>query len=59
MRVATLVLGAVLMLVPFGPAQATTIYGSLGNFDCINDTGSTAHKDANWTVTHASPEDVA
>lgn len=25
----------------------------------LHDTGKAAHKDANWTVTHASPEDVA
>jgi hypothetical protein len=31
-------------LASFGTqARATTLYGSLGNFDCINDTGSTAH----------------
>jgi hypothetical protein len=43
MKAATLVLGAVLTLVPFGPARAAITYGALGNFDCINDTGSTAH----------------
>lgn len=43
MRFATLVLGASLALALSGPARAATIYGSLSNFDCINDTGSTAH----------------
>ena len=37
-------LGAAIALTSFGnAAYATTMYGSLGNFDCINDTGQTAH----------------
>ena len=37
-------LGAAIALTSFNnPALATTLYGSLGNFDCINDTGQTSH----------------
>ena len=45
MRSVTTVLGAALALALalLSPARAATIYGSLGNFDCINDTGVTAH----------------
>jgi hypothetical protein len=43
MKTTTLLLGAALALVLFAPARASTIYGALGNFDCINDTGSPAH----------------
>ena len=42
MKSTALLLGAGLALVPCAPTQATVIYGSLSNFDCINDTGSTA-----------------
>jgi hypothetical protein len=30
-------------LLALTPAQATTTFGSLGNFDAVNDTGSVAH----------------
>ena len=48
MKARNLVFGAALTttvtLLSLGPAaQAATIYGSLGNFDAINDTGSPAH----------------
>ena len=35
--------GLAIVLAACNHAQATIIYGSLSNFDCINDTGSTAH----------------
>ncbi len=39
-----LMIAAALALVSIGtPVRATTMYGSLGNFDIINDTGQTAH----------------
>jgi hypothetical protein len=39
-----LTIAAALAIVSFSaPAFATTMYGSLGNFDIINDTGQTAH----------------
>ena len=38
-----LLFGAALTLFSFSPAHAATIYGALGNFDCINDTNTPAH----------------
>jgi hypothetical protein len=43
MKARNLLLGTALTLFSFSHAHAATIYGSLGNFDCINDTGSPAH----------------
>lgn len=42
-KATTLLASAVLTLLSMNAVQATIIYGSLGNFDVINDTGSTAH----------------
>ncbi len=43
-RTARLVLAATLALFGFAPAaQASTAYGTLNNFDCVNDTGVEAH----------------
>lgn len=43
MKTTTLLLGATLTLVLFSPVRAVVMYGALGNFDAINDTGITAH----------------
>ncbi|MFI5378079.1 MAG: PEP-CTERM sorting domain-containing protein [Tepidisphaerales bacterium] len=44
MKSRNLLFGAALTLFSFSPARAApVIFGSLGNFDCINDTGSPAH----------------
>jgi hypothetical protein len=44
MRTVRFVFVGALLLISLSQARAgLTIYGSLGNFDCINDTGSTAH----------------
>ena len=44
MKSTSVLLGAALALVAFSPsAFAVTLYGSLGNFDSINDTGTDAH----------------
>ncbi len=45
MKASFLALSAMFALLTFSPsaARAATIYGALGNFDCINDTGQTAH----------------
>jgi hypothetical protein len=43
MKATSLLLGAALAIVSFSPARAVTMYGALGNFDAINDTGTTAH----------------
>lgn len=36
-------IAALLAIASFSPAHAVTMYGALGNFDAINDTGVTAH----------------
>ena len=44
MKTTSLLLGAGLAVVSFsGPANATTMFGSLSNFDVINDTGEVCH----------------
>ncbi len=43
MKARKLLFGAAITLFSFSPAHAAVIYGSLSNFDCINDTGSPAH----------------
>ncbi len=43
MKARNLLFGAALTLFLFGSTHAATIFGSLSNFDCINDTGSSAH----------------
>ena len=43
MSIKRLLVGAVLTFASLNSADAGIIYGSLSNFDCINDTGSVAH----------------
>jgi hypothetical protein len=43
MRTATILGSLALALAASQPVHGAIIYGSLGNFDCINDTGFTAH----------------
>lgn len=43
MKAVFLQVAAVFALCAYGEARANVIYGSLSNFDCINDTGQTAH----------------